>query len=285
MSASRVTRIAPNSPATRVTRIAPTPSGLLHLGNAVNFALISLLAATWGAETVLRIDDMDATRARPEFVDDVFSSLHWLDIPWTQGPRNRADFERNFTMGARTAYYRSQLSLLTSAGLELFACKCSRTDLVPTGGLRCAGQCRTAGLDLVTNETALRLRLPEEEFVTMNGVAVDLAAAHGDVVLWRRDGLPSYHLVTVIEDRDRGVTDIVRGVDLLESSALHAWLAPHLEAPNVAQANFVHHALITDDAGEKLSKSQLGADPMLRTVVQRDQVVGIAQGLANALGY
>ena len=251
--------------ASRLTRIAPTPSGFLHLGNAVNFTLISLLASQWDAETVLRIDDMDSSRSRPEYVDDIFMTLEWLEIPWNRGPRERAEFERDFTMSTRTAYYRSQLDLLHESDLEVFACACSRADLAATGGMRCAGGCRTAGLELIAEQTAMRLHIPEGALVEMDGESIDLAEAHGDVVLWRRDGLPAYHLVTVIEDRDLGVTDIVRGVDLLDSSALHAWLAPHLNAVNVVEANFIHHALVTDAGGSKLSKSQSAPDLRERT--------------------
>lgn len=270
--------------ASRITRIAPTPSGFLHLGNAVNFALISLLAARWDAQVALRIDDMDSTRARPEYVDDIFATLEWLEVPWSLGPRDSAGFARDFSMSARTDYYRAQLESLRDSGLTVFACACSRADLASTGGLRCAGRCVDSALDLVPNRTALRLRIPEGAVIAMSGKTVDLAV-HGDVVLWRRDDLPAYHLVTVIEDRDLGVTDIVRGADLLESSALHAWLAPHLNAPNVAEANYVHHGLIADDDGHKLSKSRLESGPLTRTAAQRAQVLEIAERLASDVGY
>jgi glutamyl/glutaminyl-tRNA synthetase len=285
MSASRITRIAPVSSATRITRIAPTPSGYLHLGNAVNFALISHLASRWGAEVALRIDDMDSSRARPEFVGDIFTTLEWLGISWSVGPRDRAEFERDYSMADRTEYYRSQLDLLSAAGLQVFACACSRADLAASGGLRCAGPCVSADLELETDRTALRLRIPDRTVVEMSGTAIDLPAVHGDVVLWRRDGLPAYHLVTVIEDRDLAVTDIIRGSDLLESSALHAWLAPYLDAANVAEANYVHHGLIADDGGHKLSKSRLESGPLARTAAERTQVLQIAGQLAADLGY
>jgi glutamyl-tRNA synthetase len=285
MSASRITRTAPVSPATRITRIAPTPSGYLHLGNAANFALTDQLASRWGAEVALRIDDMDSSRARPEFVEDIFATLEWLGISWSVGPRDRAEFERDYSMADRTEYYRSQLDLLSASGLQLFACSCSRADLAASGGLRCAGPCVSADLELETDRTALRLRIPDGAAVQMSGSDIDLSAVHGDVVLWRRDGLPAYHLVTVIEDRDLGVTDIVRGSDLLESSALHAWLAPYLDAPNVAEANYVHHGLIADDDGHKLSKSRLEAGPLTRTAAERAQVLEIAERLASDVGY
>jgi len=271
--------------ATRITRIAPTPSGFLHLGNAVNFALISQLAFRWGAGVALRVDDMDSARVRPEYVDDIFSTLDWLGIAWTTGPGDRAEFERDYSMADRTEYYRSQIDLLSGAGLQVFACSCSRADLAASGGLRCAGPCVSADLELATDRTALRLRIPDGAAVQMSGSDIDLSAVHGDVVLWRRDGLPAYHLVTVIEDRDLGVTDIVRGSDLLESSALHAWLAPYLDAPNVAQANYLHHGLIADDDGHKLSKSRLEAGPLARTATERAEVFEIAERLAAELGY
>lgn len=271
--------------ATRITRIAPTPSGYLHLGNAVNFALIDHLATRWGAEVALRIDDMDSSRARSEYVDDIFSTLDWLGIAWTTGPRDRAEFEQHYSMADRTEYYRSQLDLFSASGLQVFACSCSRADLAASGGLRCAGACNSADLELETDRTALRLRIPDRTFVEMSGTAVDLPAVHGDVVLWRRDGLPAYHLVTVIEDRDLGVTDVIRGSDLLESSALHAWLAPHLDAANVAEAHYVHHGLIAGDGGHKLSKSRLKSGPLARTAAERIQVLEIAGQMASALGY
>lgn len=285
MSASRITRIAPVSPATRITRIAPTPSGFLHLGNAVNFAVISQLSSAWGSQVALRIDDMDSGRSRTEYIDDIFETLTWLEVPWSIGPRDQVDFERGFTMAKRTDYYRAQLDQLRDSGLEVFACSCSRADLAESGGMRCAGACAESALTLEVGRTALRLRIPEGLSVSMAGSMVDLDAIHGDVVLWRRDGLPSYHLVTVIEDRDLGVTDIVRGADLRDSSALHAWLAPYLDAENVARANYVHHDLVVDRGGVKLSKSQLDTGPLERSDEQRDRVREIARGIVESLGY
>lgn len=271
--------------ASRITRIAPTPSGFLHLGNAINFALISILAAHWDAEVALRIDDMDSSRARPEYVADIFATLDWLDISPSLGPKDHANFEQHFTMSARTGYYRSQLDLMMATDLQVFACACSRADLAASGGLHCAGACVSANLELETHRTSLRLRIPDDTVIEVNGVSIDLQVSHGDVVLWRRDGLPAYHLVTVIEDRDLGVTDIVRGADLLESSALHRWLSGYLNAPNVAQANYVHHALVTGADGAKVSKSRLGAGPLERTDLERSLVIERAAKLAAELGY
>jgi glutamyl/glutaminyl-tRNA synthetase len=269
----------------RLTRIAPTPSGFLHLGNAVNFALTALLAQRWDAGIYLRIDDMDADRVRSEYIDDIFDMVEWIDIPKLAGASDRSDFEQNFTMARRKDYYRSQLGLLEDSGLDVFVCSCSRVELAASGSLRCVGQCRERGLRLAAGESALRVAIPDGTIVRMGDRDIDLAPTHGDVVLWRRDDHPAYHLVTVIEDRDLGVTDIVRGADLIDSSALHAWLAPHLGASNVAEANFVHHELLVDSTGHKLSKSTLGSGPLARTDRLRDEVSSIARRLASGLGY
>ncbi|MHB1211957.1 MAG: glutamate--tRNA ligase family protein, partial [Candidatus Nanopelagicales bacterium] len=91
------------------TRFAPTPSGYLHEGNAVNAVLTSWLAQQVGADIALRIDDVDATRFRREFIDDILAVLAWLDVPWSLGPRTAAEFDDHHSQRARTARYREEL--------------------------------------------------------------------------------------------------------------------------------------------------------------------------------
>ncbi|MGI9197773.1 MAG: glutamate--tRNA ligase family protein [Candidatus Nanopelagicales bacterium] len=238
-----------------LTRYAPTPSGFLHAGNLRNFALTATLADDVGATIALRIDDADAARYRREYVDDIFRVLIELGLPWTVGPRDADDFETRWSQRHRTDSYRRELQALRAA-LPTYACTCSRTQqrMIPTGG--CAAGCRTRGLPWVEGEFALRVVVPEGTSVDVGGVSVALDEALGDFVIWRRDGLPAYQLVSVIEDRDLGTTHIVRGVDLLASSAAQVFLAPALGADNVAAAAYVHHPLVLDDEGRKLSKSQ-----------------------------
>ena len=262
------------------TRIAPTPSGFLHLGNCVNFRLIADLAADAHGTVRLRIDDMDAVRARTEYVDDIFRILAWLGISADEGPRDRADFEANYAMVLRADYYRSQLSVLREAGAQMFACTCSRTILVD--GM-CVAGCPEAQLPYVVDETALRMRLPVGAVIEMSGALIDLRTAHGDVVIWRRDGLPSYHLVNVVEDRDARITDVIRGRDLLESSALHAYLAPLLGSQ---VPTYLHHPLLVDAQGQKLSKSVLaanGSSPLALTAENLEFVREQAKGLRSQL--
>jgi len=240
-----------------LTRIAPTPSGFLHEGNRRNFALTVEHARRWGADLALRIDDVDADRYRMEYVDDIFRTLHDMRIQWQVGPADIVDFEKRWSQRTRTEYYRAELDRARERGLTAYACTCSRALQRGAASGGCSGGCRTRSMEFVPGETALRVIVPEGTILTVSGTGIDLAAEMGDFVVWRRDDLPAYQLVSVIEDRDLGTTHIVRGEDLLVSSAAQIFLASSLGAPNVADATYVHHELITDRAGRKLSKSQV----------------------------
>ncbi len=232
-----------------ITRVAPTPSGYLHEGNVVNFLLIDQLATEIDAKIALRIDDADSGRCRREYVDDIFGVLDWLNIDWELGPRDADDQELKFTQRARTDYYRDALTQARSAGLDVFACTCSRSALA---GGRCVHDCRESGGVLRAGESSARVGTP-----------------HGDIVLWRRDDQPAYHLTSIIDDRDLRTTHIVRGSDLRESSELQRRLAPYFGADNVTSAVFLHHDLVLGTDGSKLSKSQLATGPLIRDAKTR----------------
>ena len=225
----------------------------------------------------LRIDDVDAARYRPEYVRDIFDVLPWLGIDWQLGPVDAADFDARHSLRGRTERYRDELSAAADRGLQLYACRCSRRQLTgpPTGG--CPGGCRVAGHAFVVGETAIRAQVP-----------VDVCPEIGDVVLWRRDDLPAYHLASLVEDRDLGVTHVVRGDDLRASTLIQRHLAPFLGAQSFADATVVHHRLLTDDAGAKLSKSTLASaltsGPMHRTPEGRDAIVRAAAGIGAGVG-
>ena len=241
-----------------VTRIAPTPSGFLHAGNRYNFRLTANLAEEHEIPLALRIDDVDAARYQSVYADDIFNVLHDLNIAWSIGPRDTADFEAHWSQRQKTNYYRAELALLRNSSVETYACRCSRSMIssVPSGG--CPGQCRTAQHELVAHESALRVHVPIGTTISVNDVEVHLDSELGDFVIWRRDDLPAYQLVSVIEDRDLGTTHIVRGEDLLTSTAAQIFIASSLGAENLRTAHYVHHPLLTDASGVKLSKSQQG---------------------------
>ncbi len=268
-----------------VTRFAPTPSGYLHAGNAVNAVLVDGLTRAHGGHLVLRIDDFDATRIRPEYVRDVFDSLDWLGITPDDGPRDPGDFADRWSMAAQVEELRSAaLALHRDHPGLVFACRCSRRELAgtPDGGAACVAGCRAAGHRLAVGESALRLHVPEGLAVAM-GVGVPVPA--GDHVLWRRDDLPSYHLGSVLADERLGITDIVRGADLLASSALQRHLAALLPAAGFLAATLHHHDLLTDAGGHKLSKSAgHGAHPMRRDAAALASIRAAAARLAPQIG-
>jgi glutamyl-tRNA synthetase len=139
------------------------------------------------------------------------------------------------------------------------------------------------GLPLVPGGTAVRLAVPPGLTVRVGSHLRPVPS--GDHVLWRRDDLPAYHLGSVVVDEDLGVTAVVRGVDLLDSSALQLHLAALLPAPGFGAADLRHHGLITNPDGEKLSKSAGAAGhPMLRTTALRRQVHAWAAGLGARIG-
>lgn len=253
------------------TRWAPTPSGYLHMGNAFNFLIASVLHQLCHGSLRLRIDDVDVERRRPEFIDDIFEQLHWLGLTWQEGPQSPRDHEAQ--SGAhRLALFQKNLKALPQD--LLFACKCSRSDIQRTSknGLY-PGTCRDLGLDKADSNMTLRLKAQGTvhfEDLAHGSVTVDLATQLGDFVVLRKGALPGYHLASLSEDLDHQTTLVVRGEDLLTSTAAQIHLS-NLLGKAFHKIQFLHHPLISDLSGEKLSKSegalslrtmrQKGADP------------------------
>lgn len=248
------------------TRLAPTPSGYLHTGNALSFLLTAELAQRAGGRLRLRIDDLDGARVRPQYLENIFQTLHWLGIDWQDGPRDPTDFQQHFSqhLPARLARYEALLQALTAVPGAVYACTCSRAELaVTTPDGRYAGTCRARALPLNTPGAAWRLRVPVEAQVAwsdgrLGPQAVAVAEAVGDFVVRKKDGLPAYQVASVADDVADGTTLIVRGADLLPSTAAQLWLAQVAGAAYAAfgQTNFLHHPLVLDDTGRKMSKSQ-----------------------------
>jgi len=256
------------------TRIAPTPSGYLHAGNGVAFLLTYRLAGQYKASLRLRIDDLDAERGRLTYVEDIFDSLRWLGIDWDQGPHNANEQEREHSQAKRTVRYQENIDILKEQG-DLYACTCSRSalrELARRGMKNC--DCRAKQRSFKETEATWRLHIPADAMVRMDElfgntrmlVPADLMT---DPVIRQRiseegAGRPAYQIASLMDDVDQGSTMIVRGEDLLSSTACQLYLADRLGLEAFKRIRFVHHPLITDAHGQKLSKSE-GAEA-LRTM-------------------
>jgi glutamyl-Q tRNA(Asp) synthetase len=242
------------------SRLAPTPSGFLHLGNAVSFVLTWLIVRKHGGRLHLRIDDLDRERVRPEYVQDVFDTLEWLGLNTDSGPLSTQDFEQNWSQHRRIGTYRQALEQLRASG-HVFACGCSRTTphhALPNGVY--AGLCRDKGLPLESPPYAWRVRLPENCDVTFmdviqGNISIDAASTIGDAIVRRNNGFPAYQIASLVDDCLDGITLIVRGADLLPSTALQLALAEMLGYEMFQKVQFRHHPLLTNSVGQKLSKS------------------------------
>ena len=244
---------------TPVTRFAPSPTGLLHLGHAYS----ALVASRLGNGYILRIDDIDHTRCRPEFIEQIYRDLEFLGLPWRGEPvfqshRLALYDEALATLLARDLVYpcyltRAELAAVLSAPQEAAQEAPVATDSVISAteaerrsdqGMSPAWRLRTSrALDLVGditwNDLATGLRRP----VDMSG--------HGDVVLARRDIGTSYHLSVVVDDSLDGVTLVTRGADLTDSTHVHRLLQALLDLPS---PDYFHHHLVRDEAGTRLAK-------------------------------
>lgn len=240
-----------------VTRLAPTPSGYLHAGNAYNFLMNWLTARAAGGRVLLRMDDLDAARVRDEYLDDVFRTLDWLGLDWDLGPTGVDDFKKNWSQTLRTDRYHQTLHRLAHMGL-LFACTCSRKTL--QGAAVYPRVCNHKNIPLHAPDVAWRLAVDEETHTPFTDAALgDVTFATGRLagcaVMRRRDAVPAYHIASLTDDVHFGVNHIVRGMDLLPSTALQLHIASLLDEKGFLQTRFWHHALLADAGGNKLSKS------------------------------
>ncbi len=223
-------------------RIAPTPSGFLHEGNRHNFRIIAKRRAELGAELMLRIDDLDAERKRPDYVKHIFDVLAEEGIDWDIGPRNPDDFEANWGQRHRLDDYHALLSRLRGEG-HLFACVCSRSEWKGFEGIDCPRGCRKSGISFEDADVVWRLRIDRP------------ISEPGLTVMRQRNGMPAYHIASLSDDVRFGVTHIVRGEDLRASTELQLDIARRLQLTSFLSADIRHHELILDSEGRKLSKS------------------------------
>ncbi|QKG57179.1 tRNA glutamyl-Q synthetase [Hymenobacter sp. BRD128] len=239
-----------------VGRLAPTPSGYLHLGNAVNFVLTWLLVRRAGGTLHLRIDDLDRARLRRSYLENIFQVIDWLGLDYDHGPSGPDDFLRHYSQLLHLPAYNHVLRRLAQRPGLLYGSPRSRTS-------GAAG----ATVPLATPGVAWRVRVPADATVALadgwqGAEQVPLATEMPDFIVRKKDGVAAYQLASVVDDLRLGTTLLVRGLDLLPSTAAQLWLAAQLpETSNFTQTQiqFYHHGLLTDAAGNKLSKTTQAA--------------------------
>lgn len=242
------------------SRIAPTPSGFLHLGNAVNFVLTWLLTRSEKGMLRLRIDDLDAPRITSDYVDDVFRTLEWLGIDWEEGPQTPGEHFRSFSQQLRIERYNELIRELKEKHL-LFACCCSRKEIQEhSADGQYPGTCRNKGVSPDQQDVALRIITSSPCTIQVNDMRagkmdIDLFKMARDPVVKRRDQIPAYHIASLADDIDYGINLIVRGEDLLYSTAVQLFIGKALHKKQFINTRFYHHPLIQDEHGHKLSKS------------------------------
>lgn len=282
---------------TVVGRLAPSPTGHLHVGHARSFILAWLSVRSQSGRIVLRIEDLDSQRCRPEWADDCIRDLEWLGLDWDVGPRLQSSGLRQILEAADS---------LARSGLA-YPCICSRTDVkasasAPQQGVdewRYPGTCRGRFLNRADathdsgRQSVLRFKV-EPGMVTVNdsfaGIhTFDVAAEVGDFPILRRDESPAYQLAVVVDDARDGVTEVLRGDDLLSSAARQQLL---YQALSLNIPRWVHVPLVTNAQGRRLAKRaddvslqefrRRGVDPRALVAWVGSTICCDCQGLATA---
>lgn len=237
------------------TRFAPSPNGPLHLGHAYSAIVAHDLAKEAGGRFLLRIEDIDGPRSKPELADEFRRDLEWLGLEWDEVP----------AQSTRMESYKAAFAKLREEGL-VYPCQCTRRDIEAAGakqgpmGAIYPGTCK--GID-VPSEGPVQWRLDLEKadrqvgqlkwYDTFDGVQFCDPYDLGDLVLWRRDVPASYHLAATLDDAADAVTLVTRGRDLFEATHIHRVLQALLDLP---LPSYHHHALLLDKDGKKLAKSR-----------------------------
>lgn len=244
-------------------RLAPSPTGLLHVGHARTFWKAQERAQASGGTLILRSEDLDRSRVRPQFVDAMLEDLAWFGFRWQEGPDCGGPFGP-YTQSERMPLYRAAWEQLRQSG-HLYACRCTRRDIqnaiaAPHAGDEeppYPGTCRELGLSPAPGEgLAWRFRVPQGEVIrfhdqSLGPTCFTAGTDFGDFVVWRQDGTPAYQLAVVVDDAAMQVTEVVRGADLLMSTARQLLL---YRALGLVSPEFFHCPLVLDDTGKRLAK-------------------------------
>jgi glutamyl/glutaminyl-tRNA synthetase len=247
-------------------RLAPSPTGFLHLGHARTFWVAQERARTNGGELILRNEDLDSTRFKMDFVSAMLEDLRWFGFEWSEGPDVGGKFAP-YNQSERMNFYRAALENLRTENF-IYPCTCSRKDIQQAVTAPHAegdepvypGTCRTkfssASSNLPSTKFNWRFRVPDGEEISFNdgncGRQKFVAGKDfGDFVVWRHDDVPAYQLACAVDDAAMEISEVVRGADLLVSTARQILL---YRALRFTPPKFFHCELVLDEKGERLAK-------------------------------
>ena len=270
-------------------RYAPSPTGDLHLGNLRTALLTWLFARIAGGQFVLRIEDLDRPRVRPGSTERMLHDLHWLGLDWDEGPDIGGPYAP-YVQSERQATYNFYLHALLAAEL-VYPCYCSRAEIAriasaPHGdeGPRYPGTCRHLTQEQRKQHEAhnrrpsLRFRVNDERIVSFTDMLAGPIEQHvqqtiGDFIICRSDGIFAYQFAVVVDDALMHINQVVRGTDLLNSTARQMLL---YEALGFPIPTFAHVPLILDEQGKRLSKriDSAGLQPLRAAGFTPSQIVG-----------
>jgi len=247
-------------------RLAPSPTGLFHLGHARTFWIASQRAAERDGVLILRNEDLDPQRSRSEFVEAMYEDLRWLGIEWSEGPDCGGPYAP-YSQSERREFYLDAWRRLRDAG-TIYPCTCSRKDVAQAAGAPnnddddepiYPGTCRhRADASCFSTPAGVnwRFRVPDDEEIAFNDLHLGrrryLAGRDfGDFLVWRRDDVPAYQLAVVVDDAAMRIIEVVRGADLLRSTArqILIYRSLSLEPPQ-----YYHCDLVRDESGKRLAK-------------------------------
>lgn len=250
-------------------RLAPSPTGLLHVGHARTFAVAARRAAEHGGVLILRNEDLDPQRSRPEFVSAMLEDLRWLGLRWTEGPECGGAYAP-YSQSERRNFYIEAWRGLRDGGF-IYPCTCSRKELAEAASAPndaddepiYPGKCRVRTDARNFSEPKgvnWRFRVPAGENISFTdlrlGAHTFLAGRDfGDFLVWRRDDVPAYQLAVVVDDAHMKITEVVRGADLLKSTARQILL---FRALGLHVPDYYHCDLVRDQAGVRLAKRHDG---------------------------
>jgi glutamyl-tRNA synthetase len=247
-------------------RLAPSPTGLLHLGHARTFWVAQERARANNGTLVLRNEDIDSTRFKLEFVPQMIEDLRWFGFEWQEGPDCGGAFGP-YSQSERRPFYAAALEKLRERCF-IYPCTCSRKDIrdatsAPNAGDEepiYPGTCRDKNPSTLNSQPSTRFnwrfRVPDGETISFTdgncGEQKFVAGKDfGDFVVWRHDDVPAYQLACVVDDAAMGITEVVRGADLLMSTARQILL---YRALGLTPPAFYHCALMLDEKGKRLAK-------------------------------